>query len=272
MARGAGAGARGAGRRWGAPAPGRDRAGGPGPGGGAGGRRRGHGPGAALTAPRGRGAGGAGGLDWAAGPGRAGLGEAGRREPRPGLDPGPPRSRQRRAGRPGFKGAASPAAAASTARGRGGVAAPGIPPARPGTVALCVGSRGPGVGPPRPSVKPGRVQTANGKRIRPTEVRAGHLGRALFQFLESWFPALLAGSARWERLQTRSRWGFVFPSSPGPHLGVGCAPGSTGGSGREPLQRYLCREQVRRQSLSRFHAECGAGCPWAPSQDHESRT
>lgn len=123
----------------GAPAPGRDGAGGPGPGGGAGGRRRGHGPGAALTVPRRRGAGGAGGLDWAAGPGRDGLGEAGRREPRPGLDPGPPRSRQRRAGRPRFKGAASPAAAASTARGRGGVAAPGIPPARPGTVAPCVG-------------------------------------------------------------------------------------------------------------------------------------
>lgn len=68
---------------------------------------------------------GASGLGRRLGRGRAGLGKAARAAAR--LDPGPPPSRRRRAGRPGFKGAASPAAAGSTTRGRGGRPAPGIP-------------------------------------------------------------------------------------------------------------------------------------------------
>lgn len=68
---------------------------------------------------------GTSGLGRRLGRGRAGLGKAARAAAR--LDPGPPPSRRRRAGRPGFKGAASPAAAGITTRGRGGRPAPGFP-------------------------------------------------------------------------------------------------------------------------------------------------
>lgn len=116
MARGAGAGA---------PGPGGCR--GPGPGAGRGcepGAGRRCGPACRAAGRAGRRTAGcsrlweADGLGSALGPGRAGLGWAGRREPRPGLDPGPPRSWLRRAGRPGLKGAASPAADTGT-RGAG---------------------------------------------------------------------------------------------------------------------------------------------------------
>lgn len=133
MAREARAGARDQGAT-GAPAPGQGEVG-PGAGRGWGRLLRGSGRGARALglAPR---------------LGQAGLDWAGRREPRPGLDPGPPRSRRRWAGRPGFKGAAAPAAAASSTRRRGGdqLASPERGP--------CVGFRVRGCGPPwvRPQV------------------------------------------------------------------------------------------------------------------------
>jgi hypothetical protein len=122
MARGTGAGAQGPGGG-GGPGPGARKGWGPGAGRGCGGAGMGIGPGDRAGCSSG--ARDTGGLGSAAG--RVGLGRTGRREPRPGLNPGPPRSRQRRAGRPAFKGAASPAAATITARGRGGRPAPGIP-------------------------------------------------------------------------------------------------------------------------------------------------
>lgn len=118
--------------------------GGPGPGAGRGGARGRAGLESAPPGLRVRSAGT--GPCSAAGPGRAGLGWAARAAARPGS--GAAASRRRWAGRPGFKGAAAPAAAASSTRRRGGDQLPAPERGRR------VGFRVRGCGPPwvRPQV------------------------------------------------------------------------------------------------------------------------
>lgn len=120
---GCAAGAGGAEAAWpGRPGPGRGAGwggdGGPGPGAGRGGAR---GRAGLASAPPGLWARVAGtGPRSAAGPGRTGLGWAARAAARPGSGAAAESAARGGAGRPGFKGAAAPAVAASTTRRRGG--------------------------------------------------------------------------------------------------------------------------------------------------------